>query len=407
VAGGGISVLVERHAESLLEALYAGDDGPVFYVCGPAAFAAAAIAALEVLAERGGAAGEGRGLVRRMVARGRLQQDVFTSPLASGRDEPRFDASEVAFHSDETKGAWTIIDGGVYDLTEFAHLHPGGRAILLEVAGRDGTLDYRRIEHHLEPEIEAMLPMYRIGAIRRIDFGVRGALVVGPDGLHYAQLGDLFRAWVRFLHLVVEVDNAVRHDFSVLDAVTVQGDDPDEPTLLKAQLLLDTHRRFFAVYLPPLLGGDLTELWQISAGFCAPETDVRALERELEKVTAEPSAATAESGSADASTALDGLGALPEAQRLEALARITTLRGALEEADLGFLAGLKSAVAHGVRCAERWDRETPERAAVDLMSTLAGVPGLVSDLQQHIADAFEGHARGAGPGQSGFRPPPL
>ena len=34
---------------------------------------------------------------------------------------------------------WVAINGGVYDVTKFAKLHPGGRPILLTVGGQDQT----------------------------------------------------------------------------------------------------------------------------------------------------------------------------------------------------------------------------------------------------------------------------
>ncbi|KAK3325675.1 FMN-dependent dehydrogenase [Apodospora peruviana] len=40
---------------------------------------------------------------------------------------------------------WTVVDGTVYDLTEFAPSHPGGSDILLRYAGRDATSAYNRV----------------------------------------------------------------------------------------------------------------------------------------------------------------------------------------------------------------------------------------------------------------------
>ena len=389
-ADGGIGALIERHRATLLSALRAGYDGPILYVCGPSGFAASVTQALEGLADNDGPpTDDGRAQIRRMIARGRLQYDVFTTPLAAIRDEPVFDASDVAFHTREEDGLWTIIDGGVYDLTEFSNRHPGGRAILVEVAGRDGTHAYRTIEHHVDAEIEAMLPMYRIGAIRRLDFGARGALTVGPAGFSYTQVGDLFRAWVRYLHFVVEIDNAVRHDFSVMDTVTVAGDNPSEPTMLKAQLLLETHKRLGAIYLVSLLGEDLTRLWELTVGFCAPGTDVRILEHALAGLSESAAAAAAVQRAAEASAALYALGRLSPYERAPALARITSLRGAVERVDLGFLAQLKVLIANGVRSFERWGRETPERAAADLMA-LNQLPSLVLAFHEGMNDALAG-----------------
>ena len=38
-----------------------------------------------------------------------------------------------------------IINGRVYDVTEFAHLHPGGLKIIQSYAGMDATKAYRMV----------------------------------------------------------------------------------------------------------------------------------------------------------------------------------------------------------------------------------------------------------------------
>lgn len=43
---------------------------------------------------------------------------------------------------------WCIIDTSVYDLTEFAHAHPGGEAVLLQIAGTDCTGDFYNLHRH-------------------------------------------------------------------------------------------------------------------------------------------------------------------------------------------------------------------------------------------------------------------
>ncbi|EGY13518.1 medium-chain specific acyl-CoA dehydrogenase [Verticillium dahliae VdLs.17] len=48
-------------------------------------------------------------------------------------------------HSD---ALWTIIDSKVYDLTDFLDAHPGGAAVLLQVAGKDATADFYNLHRH-------------------------------------------------------------------------------------------------------------------------------------------------------------------------------------------------------------------------------------------------------------------
>ena len=42
---------------------------------------------------------------------------------------------------DKPDDCWLIIDNHIYDVTEFANIHPGGKALIYSVAGQDAT-DY-------------------------------------------------------------------------------------------------------------------------------------------------------------------------------------------------------------------------------------------------------------------------
>eukprot|EP00416_Gambierdiscus_australes_P035009 CAMPEP_0171104872 /NCGR_PEP_ID=MMETSP0766_2-20121228/61488_1 /TAXON_ID=439317 /ORGANISM="Gambierdiscus australes, Strain CAWD 149" /LENGTH=516 /DNA_ID=CAMNT_0011565575 /DNA_START=47 /DNA_END=1597 /DNA_ORIENTATION=- len=59
-----------------------------------------------------------------------------------------FTREEVGVHN-KPDDAWVIVDGNVYDVTKFAKLHPGGKEILLDYAGKDATEDFFGL-HRLE-----------------------------------------------------------------------------------------------------------------------------------------------------------------------------------------------------------------------------------------------------------------
>nr|KAJ3419343.1 hypothetical protein HK105_007067 [Polyrhizophydium stewartii] len=54
---------------------------------------------------------------------------------------------EVAAHN-TAKSAWIIVDSIVYDITNFAAMHPGGEQIILEVAGKDATEAFYSFHRH-------------------------------------------------------------------------------------------------------------------------------------------------------------------------------------------------------------------------------------------------------------------
>src|SRR5262249_39560061 len=75
----------------------------------------------------------------------------------------QLDASDVVLHNDDDAGWWLIIEGRVYDVTGFTHLHPGGAKIVRAYGGVDATRPYRAVSHHVDLEVDALLGLYEIG----------------------------------------------------------------------------------------------------------------------------------------------------------------------------------------------------------------------------------------------------
>lgn len=73
----------------------------------------------------------------------------------------KFTRDEV-LQNNTDESLWCVIDSWVYDLTEFLDAHPGGRAVLLQVGGKDATDDFYNLHR------QAVLDRYshlRIGSI--------------------------------------------------------------------------------------------------------------------------------------------------------------------------------------------------------------------------------------------------
>jgi cytochrome b involved in lipid metabolism len=74
-----------------------------------------------------------------------------------------FTKEEVAKHKTEDD-AWIIIEGKVYDVTDYIEEHPGGDSILNTVGG-DSTAGFKG-DHH-PPTVWEVIPMYYIGDLKK------------------------------------------------------------------------------------------------------------------------------------------------------------------------------------------------------------------------------------------------
>lgn len=70
---------------------------------------------------------------------------------------------EVALHNKEDD-SWTILNGRIYDITEYAKVHPGGRKIFLG-KGKDCTELYNK--YHPWVNGAALIGRYQVGVLKR------------------------------------------------------------------------------------------------------------------------------------------------------------------------------------------------------------------------------------------------
>jgi ferredoxin-NADP reductase len=374
----------EENAVALWRLLRSEDEGGAgacVYVCGQAAFAAAVTESLRRIVARFSSAEDTRAFMRRLAAERRFMQDVFTTAAAHTAPGVAgaglYDASELALHNDDEHGYWVAIDGNVYDMTEFLHLHPGGPAILRESVGLDASREYRAVLHHENSEVDALLPMYKIGGIRRLDFGSRWGIALVPgEGITHVPLRDLFRAWARFLYLVVEMENALRNDFGYLRGALTAGDEPLELSPLKVQYAANTHLRFLEAYFDGALGPDLARLFCLTIGLCAPDVRVDRLDRELASALATREAKVTRAFSDRARSLYLEVSGRDRARNPEVWERARRFCALVEEHDRRFLAELKLAVGEGVRVFEELEATAAERGGNRLVASLMGIPGV-------------------------------
>lgn len=74
-----------------------------------------------------------------------------------------FTMAEVGTHKDATS-CYTVVRGGVYDVTGFITAHPGGAGAIITLCGKDGTTFFEA-QHNGDGKPENMLATLRIGTL--------------------------------------------------------------------------------------------------------------------------------------------------------------------------------------------------------------------------------------------------
>ncbi|XP_038906915.1 cytochrome b5-like [Benincasa hispida] len=77
-------------------------------------------------------------------------------------DRKLFTLAEVSQHNNR-KDCWLIINGKVYNVTEFLEDHPGGDEVLLSGTGKDATDDFEDVGH--SESAREMMSKYSVGEI--------------------------------------------------------------------------------------------------------------------------------------------------------------------------------------------------------------------------------------------------
>ncbi|MFI5914774.1 FHA domain-containing protein [Dactylosporangium sp. NPDC051541] len=379
VVGAGtrrrVDDLIRAEADTLWDLLDNG--GAHVYICGSAPFAVAVVKALAAIVP-----GDGREFLRRLVAEGRLSEDVFTTYLGHAQQGPLFQVSELARHTTPENGYWMAIGGAVFDVTEFIHLHVGGPHIIRNHVGLDATAAYRKVLHHVHAEIDAQLSMYQIGHLRRLRFGARWGVVLTEAGLRSMPLEELFRTWVRFVYLLVGMENALSADYGFTAAAATAGEDPRELTPFKAQYVVETHRRFLVSYLDGLLQDDLRTLWQLTVGFCDPALDVRTFDTDLAALHARTDTVVVRHS---VPAVKDVLHSGVDFHHVSALCRTYA------HMDVQLLRDLKAAVLSGVRAFEQHEADVITHAGPALLDATRSALTTVGTYYRRLAAQTTSH----------------
>lgn len=73
---------------------------------------------------------------------------------------------EQVAKNNSQSACWVVIDGMVYDLTDWIRQHPGGRGAILSLCGSDGTSSFSS-QHGSRPAPAAALRAYLLGPLSK------------------------------------------------------------------------------------------------------------------------------------------------------------------------------------------------------------------------------------------------
>ncbi|MFT4216402.1 MAG: cytochrome b5-like heme/steroid binding domain-containing protein [Micropruina sp.] len=84
-----------------------------------------------------------------------------SAPSASASATLTFSLADVAKHNTKDD-CWAAVDGGVYDLTSWISLHPGGPDKIVPLCGTDATTAFRN-QHDSQSKPNDQLAQFRVG----------------------------------------------------------------------------------------------------------------------------------------------------------------------------------------------------------------------------------------------------
>jgi len=394
----GEEILNEENAQALWNLLQSRENGGLgafFYVCGRTGFATAVRDAIKAVIYRYSSGSEEarkkavQTILYDLVGKGRYVQDIFSTYTGSHLEAKiTYNASEIALHNDEEHGYWMIIDGRVYDVTEFAHLHPGGVKIIREYTGMDATQPYRKILHDVNPEVDSMLGMYEIGTVRRLNFGTTWGVYISPDGLKSVTLADVYRIWIRYLYFVVELENSLHNEFTIQDQATTVNERPSERSPYKTQLIIQVYKRFMGEYINSLMGEPLELLWAVTSGICTSSESVNLIRNRLALVQQSEHAKFVK-GMIDGlhGSLLDQVQKKPGQTDLSKKP-VVAYFALLEVEDKAFIKEIRMLLLAGIKAFEEFEHETVVMGRERLIETVKEIPDLLASYYARIVSSI-------------------
>lgn len=366
-----IDKTMQENAQTLWDLLR---NGACFYICGRTEFANTVLDSLKtIIAQYHKHPQE---MLYRLVGEERLMMEIFTT--YAGRhfddDKRQYSISDLILHNDDAHGYWLAINGRVYDMNEFGHMHPGGLKIIQSYSGMDATFAYEQIEHQNNPEVDSMLGMYELGVINQPQFGQHWGIAVSKTGLRYISLRDAYKAWVDLAYIIVEMQNAIFNDFRTLNEPMTDVEDAQNLVLspFKLQQIGLAHHRLMNNYLEQVLGDALETLWAITIGIFKQDfVEAQWMKKAIASIQSSEKAQAVRNFSPVLNEALKN-GMRPDKALCEML---------INE-DLALMQRLKLALRDGLLAFEQF--QSIQQSSFDAMDALERIPAIMENYYQRF-----------------------
>ncbi|KAK3381069.1 hypothetical protein B0H63DRAFT_415824 [Podospora didyma] len=165
-------------------------------------------------------------IISKAFAERRFMLDVFMTPKPLPCNLPTIPLSQLARHTGHRPDGriWIGVHGGVYDVTEFTPMHPGGTLIIKSNAGVDCSKSFDNLGHTNNSEVSSLLTKYFVGQ-----------LTPKPDFPGCPELGGLYNLWAAYLKTTVET--LVAHQFEMHEIMGASDDRSSDKFALGAAAL--------------------------------------------------------------------------------------------------------------------------------------------------------------------------
>jgi hypothetical protein len=209
-------------------------------------------------------------------------------------------------------------------------------------------------------------------------------VVVSPDGLRFMSLADVYRAWIRFLYNVVEMENALYNDYSLKEHTLIAYDSPDSYPPVKLQFLLEVHDRFMLNYVEGSMGETLENLWAVTSGICTQKEDAHWIKEEVARIRATQEADTIRRLSDDLQKRIDDIVERQAGPDDPAVQLVKKYCAMLDSEDKRFLREVKMTLREGVKVFEAYERDAIRLGSEQLLAAIKQMPRVLESYHARV-----------------------